>query len=509
MSNEQIVHNFEIPNVFSNSQQPVIVQLQPGQPLPPGAVVVNPQHINNSQQVFQPPQPNVQAQSTREWTTSLFECTKDEETCWWGLWYCWLVNARSIHSFGLSTSFSEIAYFWSFVVAFILSTLLFGIFGFVIFGSVLTALYAYRRSSYRSEIRTRFHIHGSNSDDFLTSCLCPCCAVCQEAREGKAVNVPVLDFCSGEELKIQQESHERAVGGLNVTEGSVSVDNGSLMDHVYALSKTSRIILIAWIGVFVIASLILLATKRGLSVVVMFLIFAQPLLILYFVYWRSRRMYAALDYVVKLFAVGFWVSTFQSIVLEAALQFVIVLILSPFAGGTPDEDATDDEKRDLLAKHMGVVVIAMLCMAFIVAAGVEETMKHFAVRCCRFSSTIQSPHTILVYLMTAALGFATSENIEYVFSATADPGEKQITMFYQEVTVYALRILMPIHVICSVMQAANLSRVVTGLKSMNLFQVCDVLGVVIVFFLLYMLCYRSFALLSLDIVTSSFAAWLL
>ena len=73
--------------------------------------------------------------------------------------------------------------------------------------------------------------------------------------------------------------------------------------------------------------------------------------------------------------------------------------------------------------------------------------------------------------MTAALGFATSENIEYVFSATAEPGEKQVTMFYQEVTVYVLRILMPIHIICSVMQAANLSRVVTGLKSMNLFQV--------------------------------------
>jgi len=109
--------------------------------------------------------------------------------------------------------------------------------------------------------------------------------------------------------------------------------------------------------------------------------------------------------------------------------------------------------------------------AFVVAAGVEETMKHFVVRCCRFPSQIQSPHTILVYLMTAALGFATSENIEYVFSATAEPGEKQVTMFYQEVTVYVLRILMPIHIICSVMQAANLSRVVTGLKSMNLFQV--------------------------------------
>ncbi len=109
-------------------------------------------------------------------------------------------------------------------------------------------------------------------------------------------------------------------------------------------------------------------------------------------------------------------------------------------------------------------------MAFVVAAGVEETMKHFAVRCCRFPSQISSPHTVLVYLMAAALGFATSENVEYVFSAAGSAGPK-LTIFYSELMVYIVRILMPVHVICSVLQAANLARVLAGISQMNLFQV--------------------------------------
>lgn len=172
----------------------------------------------------------------------------------------------------------------------------------------------------------------------------------------------------------------------------------------------------------------------------------------------------------KTFAVGFWVSTFQSIVLEMILQVVILVILSPFSGDMNDKELTDDERRHAMAKHLGAVVVGSLLMAFVVAAGVEESMKHFVVRCCRFPSQMKNPHTILVYLMAAALGFATAENVEYVFSAAGDKGPR-MQIFFAELTVYVVRILMPIHVICSVLQAANLSRVITGLNNMNLFQV--------------------------------------
>jgi PrsW family intramembrane metalloprotease len=61
--------------------------------------------------------------------------------------------------------------------------------------------------------------------------------------------------------------------------------------------------------------------------------------------------------------------------------------------------------------------------------------------------------------MAGALGFATCENISYVFtqgSAEAVPGASNLI---GELTVLLARILMPIHVICSVLQAINLSKV--------------------------------------------------
>lgn len=97
--------------------------------------------------------------------------------------------------------------------------------------------------------------------------------------------------------------------------------------------------------------------------------------------------------------------------------------------------------------------------AFLVAACVEETTKHFIVRCCRFPGTFLHPNSVLVYLMAGALGFATAENIEYVFGIS----QSLITgtsVFVGEITVLLTRVLMPIHVICSVIQAANLSKVI-------------------------------------------------
>jgi hypothetical protein len=116
--------------------------------------------------------------------------------------------------------------------------------------------------------------------------------------------------------------------------------------------------------------------------------------------------------------------------------------------------------RMSIQKHILLTIFVLFLMAFVVAAGVEETMKHFVVRCCRFPTPLKDPHSILVYLMAGALGFATSENIEYVFGTTTSP-IPGTTVFIGELIVLLTRVLMPIHVICSVIQAANLSKVCT------------------------------------------------
>jgi hypothetical protein len=231
-----------------------------------------------------------------------------------------------------------------------------------------------------------------------------------------------------------------------------------------------------------------------------------------------RRKYASLDYVVKLFAVGFWLTTFQSMILEFLLQIFFALLLFPFLVGLPppptpaptsapvlvshlrhqimdssllqsiigvamrrglqaadDDDytATDDQistQRRFLERNIVVVVIGLLLMAFVVAAGVEETMKHFIVRCCRFPVPLRDPHTVLVYLMAGALGFATFENIEYVFGTRRSP-IPGYSLFVGELLVLLVRVLMPVHVICSVLQAVNVSKIIMGIAQMNQFQI--------------------------------------
>lgn len=72
--------------------------------------------------------------------------------------------------------------------------------------------------------------------------------------------------------------------------------------------------------------------------------------------------------------------------------------------------------------------------------------------------------------MAGALGFATAENIEYVFGTSTSP-IPGTSMFVGELEVLLARVCMPIHVICSVLQAAGLSKVLMGKSQMSLFMV--------------------------------------
>jgi RsiW-degrading membrane proteinase PrsW (M82 family) len=109
-----------------------------------------------------------------------------------------------------------------------------------------------------------------------------------------------------------------------------------------------------------------------------------------------------------------------------------------------------------------LAVVGLLLMAYVVAAGVEESMKHAAVRFTRFPAPFKSPDAVMVYFMAAALGFATAENIEYVFGSSGSGGASPLpgsSLFVGELFVLLMRVCMPVHVICSVLQATNLSRV--------------------------------------------------
>lgn len=171
---------------------------------------------------------------------------------------------------------------------------------------------------------------------------------------------------------------------------------------------------------------------------------------------------------------GIRFATFQSVILESILQgawSILITIVagppvsSPSSDGTGHSTTTTDDslvtaQRDWLKSHLILVVISCLFMAYVVAAGVEETMKHFVVRCCQFPTPLKDPQAILVYLVAAALGFATAENIEYVYAGTGGSGAGSgIEMLEGELLTLLMRILTPVHVICAVMQAARYAKV--------------------------------------------------
>jgi Cys-rich protein (TIGR01571 family) len=119
-------------------------------------------------------------QPLHKWNTRLCACNLDEETSWWGTWCCYLVQARTVHSFELDTSQSQLNYFWGYIAAVIMSFLVLGPGVSILFAIIGAVLLAWNRATLRRKIREKLSIPGSFCDDFNTHLCCSCCAVCQE-----------------------------------------------------------------------------------------------------------------------------------------------------------------------------------------------------------------------------------------------------------------------------------------------------------------------------------------
>jgi Cys-rich protein (TIGR01571 family) len=411
---------------------------------------------------------------------------------WWGTWCCWILNARTIATFELNKSLTEIFIFWCFFLGIIFLFYFPSTIGFIL---ILCGIFylTYRRASYRTMIREKLSITGTFSDDLVKHLCCPCCSICQEAREANETSLLILDYCSGEQIVMQEIAHDIATGRINSTlqspPTSTDDEGGTFWNHLINISLTSKIILSICSLIICLSFFILFLLEKEQNLIILLLTFSQPILILYFVYWKSRRQYATLDMVIKLFAIGFWLTTFQSIIFEEILQTILIIVLGPFIatslttldddyGGTdmsgdvtiPSSssssssssvmmngssllssskikkiiqifqlvtaavtttsssadgveeyqyeqgighealsssqetetgDNTDETIRQKMKHHLWLVILVVFTMAFVIAAGVEETMKHFSVRCCRFPAPLNDPHTILVYLMAS------------------------------------------------------------------------------------------------------------
>eukprot|EP01040_Poterioochromonas_malhamensis_P009825 gene9826-10669_t len=479
------------------------------------------------------PQPPPQNTPPHNWSTSLFDCLQEEESCWWSFWCCCVVAARNAGEVGLGDPKMHIFLFVAALFfGWLLIVLHLGLAGPLLLIGV-AVYYVYYRTNIRQQIKAQLHILiGEWMSDCLLHCCCACCAIAQEARESlTAPRNKRLDYCSAQDLaEIAPAANELF---HDVEQGPVA--NSVERRSIHKLSVTSQNIVIV-LGVLSLGLVGLFLLVSTLAAVILLLIFLQPLILLYFL-WRSRRNFAQLDYVIKMFFVGFFISTIQSILLEEILKKLVTLLglllfflTSSYTLSSPLSDATssssssaafsamlgqlsptrgsflyeadsshvslftaytsyntsydtashplsprinlassnstsfnpDEIPRDLLAHNLWLVLFVLFLMTFVVMAGVEESMKHFAVRCCRFATPLKDPHVVLVYLVAAALGFATAENLEYVFGVHVSP-IPGTSRFWGEFAVLRTRLLMPIHLICAVLQAAQMAQVVLGI----------------------------------------------
>jgi Cys-rich protein (TIGR01571 family) len=147
----------------------------------------------------------------RGWRTPLTSFNADEETCWWGNWFPALLHGRNAQTFEADTSYTQITYYVIYVVG--CNLLLFYSLGwgflFFVFGGLFIT---YQRAKIRGSVRQRLNVYGTFCDDFCTHLCCSPCAICQEAREGKMMRPRPLDFCTGEELYIQEQHYMRDTG---------------------------------------------------------------------------------------------------------------------------------------------------------------------------------------------------------------------------------------------------------------------------------------------------------
>ena len=189
--------------------------------------------------------------------------------------------------------------------------------------------YTIANAMYRTMIRRKFQIAGDGCGDCCVHFCCDSAGAIQESQEARYFGAPQLDFCSGEPISDIKVKNQSALGNDNDDHPI----GGTFSSHFASLSITSNIIIGLNLVIFSVVILSQLILHQYYNVLLLCLLFLQPLLILYFVYWKRRRTTVSLDAVVKVFTVGFYFTTFQAICVELLLQLGIGAILQLIASG--------------------------------------------------------------------------------------------------------------------------------------------------------------------------------
>ena len=465
--------------------------------------------------------------------SGFWECLGDEAVCWWTTWCCPLVTARTWTQFKLAgelPSGSRVTNGMIWLSVIVLSWIIIS----PVLALLVTAIWAVvnvvLRCRRRTQIREMLGISGSQAMDAVLHCCCSCCSICQEAREAKAAGLKMRDLVSGEVIDESISSQPKAT--------TFNTD----------LSKSSSLILKATAFLALMVLLGLIAIGDVSDAFCFLLVFLQPAAIMFILIRKSIGAAAAmdgsesspsvppLDLLVKLFFVGFFVTTFQASVIEGfitgASRAVLLTLtvaesvlkppmerqqqqqqqqqqhwqwLNPQTGflrrfvadatthlllgsspGVPNpmdtlfappQDASSsaspyiEMQRGAMRSHFFPIVVSIAFFCFLVAAGVEETVKHFIVRCCDMPKNMLSdPFRVLICLVVGALGFESCENLLFIADITT-PVLPHTSVFASKLLVLFIRGVLPIHALCATLQAVDLSYVLGGERNYSLMRV--------------------------------------
>lgn len=127
----------------------------------------------------------------------------------------------------------------------------------------------YRRCALRGSIRDKLGYSGSVQEDCLIHWCCSRCAICQEAREAKAYGLQPMDFCTNQPLAEIEEAHERAVGRVIDSASDILLPaNGSVISHLTAVSQLGRRLLIFALLLLALFIILSTPQKSGLLLVI-------------------------------------------------------------------------------------------------------------------------------------------------------------------------------------------------------------------------------------------------
>lgn len=266
------------------------------------------------------------------WSTSLFQCFEDEESCWWSFWCYPLIASRNIQTFGVGKG---LHYLWIFLLVFA------GFFYTCIspdtfkfrLAFIGLGLSVFIRGRFRGLIRERYNIRSEFCGciaDYLVHYCCAPCAVAQESREAKLLNKPFSDYITDQPLdEIYSTEEDLLLLSRNSShfgnDSSLPTQRQRKVDPMI-VSKASRLLIFIF-GLLFVSSLTYVGLKDPLHILTFFLCYVQSIVVLYVMYWKERKEYACLDYVVKSFFVGTTVTVFQAMMIFFVFYFLSTFVL--------------------------------------------------------------------------------------------------------------------------------------------------------------------------------------